>query len=193
MTRPTLMISLALLTASSSVSAHTGHADSASFMAGVLHPLQGIDHLLALIAVGLLSTRLSRNASLGLPLSFLLAMCLGLGLGINALPMAGMEQAIALSLVTGGLLLLITRTLPTAFQLALTGGFALFHGFAHGVEMPAGAVLGYAMGIVMASSIVMMLSRMAILQMTGQRANVLTQVSGSAIALTGMAFLAIAA
>lgn len=193
MTRPTLMISLALLTASNSVSAHTGHADSASFMTGFLHPLQGIDHLLALIAVGLLSTRLSRSASLGLPLSFLFAMCLGLGLGVNALPMAGMEQAIALSLVTGGLLLLITRTLPTAFQLALTGGFALFHGFAHGVEMPAGAVLGYAMGIVMASSIVMMLSRMAILQMTGQRANVLTQVSGSAIALTGMAFLAIAA
>lgn len=141
---------LPLLAMSPAALAHPGHAllDS-GFIAGLLHPLAGLDHLLAMLLVGLWAGQLGGRARLALPLGFLLPLAAGAALAMNrwALPQAA--AGVAASLLTLGLLVAAAGRLPALLALALTALFALFHGSAHGSELPALAQpAAYALGFV---------------------------------------------
>ncbi|WP_197386545.1 HupE/UreJ family protein [Ralstonia pseudosolanacearum] len=120
---------------------HPGHTAGSSLLAGFLHPLTGADHLLAMVAVGVwsaLAARAVRDA-LWAPVAFVALMVTGalLGAGGMALPMV--EPMIAASLLVFGLLIATRTAMPRWAGALLCGGFALFHGYAHGTEFPAGA------------------------------------------------------
>ncbi|MGQ9368717.1 HupE/UreJ family protein [Azospirillum sp. ST 5-10] len=132
--------------------AHTGHPEGAGFVHGVLHPLGGIDHLLAMVAVGLWAARQGGRAVLLLPAAFVVMLVGGAALGMAGVALPAVEAAIAASVAVLGLLALLNRRLPLAAGMALVGAFAVFHGHAHGAEMPAGAdALGYGLGFVAAT------------------------------------------
>lgn len=133
---------LALCLLSGAVFAHPGHAEN-QIAAGLLHPLTGIDHLLAMLAVGLWAGHTGGAARWQLPLAFLGAMGGGWLLGLAGVALPGRESAIAASLLAFGLVLALRADLPRTVQLALTALFALCHGHAHGVELSAGAALGF--------------------------------------------------
>lgn len=117
--------------------AHVGHDHSFGLGSGFGHPFSGLDHLLAMLAVGFATARMNRHL-LTLPLAFIACMILGGVLGFSGIELPLVETGIALSVLVLGLVMLATR-LPLAAGLALTGLFALFHGHAHGTEMPEGS------------------------------------------------------
>ncbi len=104
--------------------------------AGFMHPLTGVDHLLAMFCVGVLSARIGGRAVWLIPVSFVLAMLFGGIVGMAGVPLPGTELGIAASVLTlGGLLALGDRT-PMRLGILAAAVFGLFHGFAHGHEMP---------------------------------------------------------
>lgn len=130
---------LALLAASGAALAHPGHPGhdaASSFAAGFVHPLTGADHLCAMIVVGLWSALTSRRVWLA-PIAFVAMLAVGGLLGMShwfALP--GVEPMIAVSLLVLGLMLATRTKLPGWAGAAVVGAFAIFHGFAHGAELP---------------------------------------------------------
>lgn len=120
--------------------AHTGgdagahHGLASSLLDGLLHPFTGLDHLAALLAVGAWSALSARRIWLA-PLSFALLMLAGALAASAGLALPGVEPMIAASLLVLGLLLAARQQLPAAAAAALVGGFALFHGAAHGIEL----------------------------------------------------------
>ena len=120
--------------------AHSGTLGHDGFAEGLLHPLTGLDHLTTMIAVGILGATLGGRAVWLLPVSFVAVMVGGALMGVLGLALLGVEAAIALGMVALGALLLVLpqRGLPIA--LALVVGVAVFHGHAHGAEIPAAAL-----------------------------------------------------
>lgn len=116
--------------------AHPGHGAATGAEAGFLHPLLGADHVLAMVAVGLLASLRGGRALWALPLSFLALMSVGAGLGLAGVVLPHVEIAIALSIVVFGLAAVVGLRAPVALLAALVGVFAVFHGYAHGAEMP---------------------------------------------------------
>jgi len=133
--------------------AHPGHgAHEAGFVAGLLHPLTGLDHLLALLGVGLWSQQQQGAARVWMPLSFAAAILGGAGLAGMGVALPGMELGIAASVLILGLLVASARALPLGWAVLLGAFFALFHGYAHVAELPATSVLpGYMLGFMMMS------------------------------------------
>ena len=107
---------------------------------GFLHPLLGLDHLLAMLTVGLLSAQLGGRAIWTVPAAFVTVMALGGVLGVLGVPLPAVEYGIALSVIVLGLALLAKRRIPEVIAMIFVGLFALFHGHAHGAELPAVAV-----------------------------------------------------
>jgi urease accessory protein len=134
-------------------SAHILLGTSHGFRDGFLHPLTGWDHLLAMIAVGLWAAQHRGRALWLIPLSFVSVMVLGGILGVAGVRLPGVELAIAISVLTlGGLVATMTRFRPS-LSMAVVGLFALFHGYAHGHEMPAAAsALPFSIGFVLATA-----------------------------------------
>lgn len=151
--RTSLLGSLLCLTLPVTALAHTGHATH-SFLAGALHPLGGLDHLLAMLAVGLLAGCSAGRLRWGLPASFVLAMIVGAGLGASGVGLPLIEVGIAVSLVAFGAALVRKQSFRAPVLIAMTAGFALFHGHAHGTEMGAdlSAAL-YGVGFVLATTV----------------------------------------
>ena len=114
---------------------HTGY--NAGIFAGLLHPILGIDHLLAMITVGLLSAQLGGRAIWTVPATFVSVMAVGGILGILGLPLPFVEFGIAVSVVALGIALFVPKKLPVWLTMMFVGLFALFHGHAHGSELPA--------------------------------------------------------
>ena len=125
----------------SSASAHSGREQSAGFMHGFLHPFGGFDHILAMIAVGLWASQLAfadnKKAMWVVPLAFVSMMTIGGVLGVSGIAIPGVETGIAVSVLILGVLIAAAVRLPLAASVAIVGAFALFHGAAHGAEMPA--------------------------------------------------------
>jgi urease accessory protein len=103
---------------------------------GFLHPLLGLDHLLAMVTVGLLSAQMGGRAIWTVPVSFVSVMALGGLLGIMGIELPAVEYAIAVSVIVLGIALVARARMPELVAMAFVGFFALFHGFAHGAEMP---------------------------------------------------------
>lgn len=134
--------------------AHTGHGDAAGFAHGFMHPLGGLDHLLAMVTVGLFAAALGGRALWAVPASFVAMMLVGGALGMAGLAMPFVENAILLSVIALGAVVALNMAPPVLVSVAIVGFFALFHGHAQGAEMPAGASgLGYAAGFVLATSL----------------------------------------
>lgn len=136
MTTTLIRIGAALAAAglAASAHAHPGHNEGA--LAGLLHPLAGIDHLLAILAVGMWAAHLGGRARLLLPASFILAMGLAAGAAVAGLVLPAFEPGIAGSLLLAGLLLVFRVRIAPAAGAAIVAAFAVFHGYAHGAELP---------------------------------------------------------
>ena len=133
-TRHGIAVALTLLPALAV--AHPGHELSAGSVMGLLHSLTGIDHLLAMLAVGAWAAQLGGGLRWWVPVSFVSLMLLSALLGMSGVQIGAVEQGIAASVCILGLLLAAAVRLPAALCVLLAGGFALFHGYAHGVEAP---------------------------------------------------------
>ncbi|WP_375740384.1 HupE/UreJ family protein [Pseudomonas boanensis] len=132
--------------------AHPGH-ESSGLMAGIAHPIAGLDHLLAMLAVGLWAAQQQGTASWALPATFVGAMLLGGLMGFEGLEMPLMETGIAGSVLALGLLVAIAVRPPVWLAVGLTALFALGHGVAHGLERPElSSPWGYAAGFVTATA-----------------------------------------
>ena len=128
---------------------HEGHELTWDFTSGALHPLSGWDHLLAMIAVGLWAAQLGGRSRWLVPAAFVGVMTLGALLGHVGFAIPGVEQGIAASILVLGLLIACAVKLPAIACMAIVGTFALFHGVAHGAEMPATASgLSYGIGFI---------------------------------------------
>jgi urease accessory protein len=138
-----LLMAAGLLLTATTTAAHTGHRAHAEsgFLSGLLHPMLGLDHLLAMAAIGFWSVRQSTTMKNATPLFVVGGMILGAGLSWGGLSMPGVETGITFSVLVAGILIATLAKTPTAVGGSLVGAFMLFHGFAHGAEMPAGATL----------------------------------------------------
>ncbi len=117
--------------------AHATQEASSDFMAGFTHPIFGLDHLLAMLAVGIVSTQLAaKRAIWTLPATFVLAMIAGGYAGMSGTELGGVEMGIALSVTLLGTSIFFGSKLPQLFIYLLVAAFGVYHGFAHGAEMP---------------------------------------------------------
>ncbi len=145
----------ALLTlAATAAQAHTGIGAADGFGYGFAHPLGGLDHVLAMVAVGLFAAQLGGRALWLVPLSFIAMMIAGGSLAVAGFGLPLVEIGIALSVVAFGLAVAAGFRLPALAAMALVGFFASFHGYAHGAEMP-DSISGfdYATGFVLATAL----------------------------------------
>ncbi|WBS05441.1 HupE/UreJ family protein [Pseudoduganella sp. SL102] len=179
-----------LLAASVPALAHPGHAEM-GIVDGLLHPLTGIDHLLALLAAGIWSVRQGRREGLNLrsggthplilPAVFVAAMGAGAAAGMAGLHIPGLESGIALTVMLTGVLVAAAVRLPAWAGAMLLGSFAILHGNAHGLELPhAASAAGY-------------LGMSALLLGAGRLAGrlPLARIAGGAIAAAGLGMLAL--
>jgi urease accessory protein len=152
MTR-TLAILTALLIATP-VLAHTGEGITGGFLSGFTHPIYGWDHVVAMVAVGLWGAFLGAPAIWILPIVFPLVMAVGGALGVMGVPLPYVETGIAASGVVLGLLVALAIRAPLAVAAVIVGVFAIFHGHAHGAELPDAAnPIAYGVGFVIATGL----------------------------------------
>ena len=134
------IVLIAACALSTGASAHIGieHSEKTGFLTGFLHPVTGLDHLAAMVAVGLWSALAARRAGPELlwgPLGFASLLLAGALMGLQGLTLPAVEPMIAASLLVLGLLVVTRQRLPGAAAAALVGAFAIFHGIAHGTEL----------------------------------------------------------
>ena len=141
------LTAISLLAAAGSASAHPGH-EAMSFFTGLSHPLGGLDHLLAMLAVGVFAANQRGRARALIPASFILAMIAGALLGANGVTFAYMEAGVATSVLVLGLMIALLARPSLAITLPLVAAFALFHGLAHHTEMASNAFMTYTVGFV---------------------------------------------
>ncbi len=132
--------------------AHPGHVDPLGLAHGLMHPLSGLDHILAMIAVGLYAAQLGGRGVWMLPTAFLTAMIAGGAMGYAGIPIPMVEQGIALSVIMMGAAIALSLKMPVVLGMSLAAVFAIFHGHAHGSEGAATALfLPYAAGFIAAT------------------------------------------
>ena len=189
----TLVRSLTLLLLLPGIAAaHTGVGTTTGFIHGFAHPLGGVDHLLAMLAVGLWAAQIGGRAVWTVPATFVAVMILGGALGFSGLAVPYIEEGILLSVLVLGLLVAASFRFSLPASMLTVALFAVFHGHAHGAEMPlAAGAAAYTAGFALAT---------ALLHFAGigfgllaRKINIekATRVAGSAIALGGL-YLAIA-
>ena len=174
--------------------AHTGVGVTHGFAHGFVHPVTGLDHVLAMVAVGLFAYTMGGRALVLVPAAFVGMMAAGGALGMAGIPLPFVEIGIALSIVViGGAAALGARP-PVAAAMALVGVFALFHGHAHGAEMPESASgITYGLGFMLATA---MLHATGIglgfgtAALAGDRGRLVARLGGGAMALGGIILLA---
>lgn len=186
---------IALLLAPGAALAHGGPAGhSHGFADGLLHPLGGLDHLLAMIAVGLFAAHLGGRALWLVPVSFVALMAAGGLAGFMEIRVPYVELLIAASVIVLGALVAFRANIPLAGAMLIAGFFAIFHGHAHGAELPAGdSPLPYAVGFLLATALLHLAGVMIGLGFAQLSASKLgpriVQAGGGAMALAGVVLL----
>ncbi len=151
-------ILLALALAPTVASAHVGLHESHDFLHGFMHPIGGIDHVLAMVAVGLAAALMSGRAIWAVPLSFIAGMAAAAAIGMAGIALPGAEVGIALSVIVFGILIALPVRPRLTLTAAAVGVFAVCHGYAHGVEMPADSSgLVFGLGFVAAAALLHLL------------------------------------
>jgi urease accessory protein len=180
-----LVLAFAMLVlAAGPVAAHD-LAGSDDLATGFAHPFLGLDHLLAMTAVGLWSAIAGGRALWLCPALFVATMLGGYGVGAAEVALPLVEPAILASVVALGFLVAAGARLPLAAGASLVAFFALFHGHAHGAEAPAGAAAMYVLGFVLATATLHLLG-IAIAQVLVVRRPAFVRVVGAATALAGL-------
>jgi len=146
------LIAVLLFALASPAFAHIQPGEGGGFLTGFMHPISGLDHVLAMVAVGLWGAQLGAPAIWLLPVTFPIVMAFGGFLGLLGVPLPGVEIGIAASALLLGVAVMTERKPPLYAAAALVAVFAIFHGHAHGTELPAGqSGLLYSLGFVVAT------------------------------------------
>ena len=187
----TIFATLAAAAAPALALAHTeGAAQGGGLLTGLLHPILGWDHGVAMVAVGLWGAVLGRPAIWILPIVFPLVMASGAALGIAGLPIPMVEAGIALSGVVLGLLVALALRAPLPVAGAIVGLFAIFHGYAHGAELPAGiSAFAYTAGFVAGTGLLHGAGIALGLMMAAAQGPMACRAAGAAIAAVGATVL----
>ena len=172
--------------------AHPGHDGAGGLVHGFVHPVTGIDHVLAMIAVGLLAAQYGGRALWLVPMSFLVAMAAAGAIGMAGIPVQIVEVGIGVSVVVLGLMIAFQIKPPTLVAMVVVGFFALFHGYAHGTETPNGlAGLSFAAGFLVATGLLLGVGvGLGLLLQPRTMSRRVIQAGGGAMALVGIAVLA---
>jgi urease accessory protein len=151
---PYLAIALAITAPAQPAFAHEQAGVGGGLVSGLLHPLTGMDHLIAMVAVGIWGAQLGAPAIWVLPITFPLVMALGGVMGVLHIPLPMPEVAIALSALVLGVAVALRLRLPFVAAAVVVAVFAVFHGHAHGAELPGSAnPLAYGVGFVVATGL----------------------------------------
>jgi urease accessory protein len=170
--------------------AHSVGNSAAGFTAGFLHPLSGLDHLLAMVSVGIWGAQLGVPAIWLLPIAFPLIMAVGGALGVIGMPLPAGELLVALSVVALGTLVASANRLPIAAALPIVGLFAIAHGHAHGVELPGAAdALAFTVGFVLATGLLHLAGIMIGLLARWRSGIIAIRTGGGVVALAGCYFI----
>jgi urease accessory protein len=188
------LLALSLVALPTAALAHTGHGDTTGFLHGFMHPVGGIDHVLCMVAVGVFAFVLGGRALILVPLSFVGMMAVGFLLGANGVNLPFVELGIALSSIVIGAVAASGRSMPVAAAMSLVGLFAIFHGHAHGAEMPADAGgLEYALGFMAATALLHaagIAGALGVAKLVGKYGKIVAQIAGGLFALGGVGVLA---
>jgi len=133
--------------------AHLNPETHGSFMAGVSHPLFGVDHILAMVAVGLWAALLGGRATWMVPAAFVGTMAVGFAAALLDMPLPFVEPVILASVVVIGLMAAVALNVPTAMAMLMVGFFAFFHGHAHGGELGAAGAASFGVGFAVSTAI----------------------------------------
>ncbi len=163
------------------------------FASGFLHPLSGLDHLLAMVSVGLWGAFLGRPLIFALPVIFPSVMAIGAVLGMAHTPVPPVELGIAVSVLVLGIVIAFAVKAPIWLACLIVGVFAMFHGYAHGAELPSAAdPVGYAVGFVLATGS-LHVAGIGLGAFNGRPGGaIFTRGLGAMIAAAGVYFLAVA-
>lgn len=185
-----VMIVALLAASTTAASAHTGEGVAGGFASGFLHPVFGLDHVVAMVAVGLWGAFLGMPAIWLLPIVFPLVMAFGGALGVAGIPLPGVETWIAASAVVLGLCVALALKPPLWVAAVIVGAFAIFHGHAHGTELPEAAnPIAYAIGFVIATGLLHICGIGFGLLAGSSTGRYAVQAAGAVIAAVGVAFL----
>jgi len=169
--------------------AHTGES-AGGFLAGLAHPVFGPDHVIAMVAVGLWGAFLGPPAIWLLPIVFPLVMAFGGVLGILGVPLPAVETGIASSAIVLGLMVALAARPPLWVAAVLVGTFAIFHGYAHGTELPEDAnAVAFSAGFVIATGLLHLTGIALGLLARWPAGRIAVRGAGAAIALAGLAYL----
>lgn len=186
----TSVIALLLLLYVGGVSAHQGVGLAGGFVSGFMHPALGLDHVVAMVAVGLWGAFLGAPAIWTLPIVFPLVMAFGGALGLAGIPIPQIETGIGVSAVVLGSMVAFSVRPPIWVAASIVAVFAVFHGYAHGAELPVAAnPLAYSVGFVIATGLIHLTGILFGLLVRWPRGKVAVQAGGGAIALAGVGFL----
>jgi urease accessory protein len=170
--------------------AHEESGQAAGFLSGLSHPVSGLDHVLAMIAVGLWGAVLGPPAIWVLPVAFPLVMALGGLMGLLGVPVPGVEIGIALSAIVLGVMVLAEVRPAIWVAAAIVAFFAIFHGHAHGRELPAGtSALLYSLGFVVATGLLHAVGIVLGVARRWSAGRQAVRVAGGGVALAGIFFL----
>lgn len=181
---------LMLIAAAAPLLAHERSGQAEGFWTGLQHPVSGLDHVLAMGAVGLWGAQLGAPAVWALPVAFPMVMAVGGFLGLVGIAVPGVEIGIAASAIMLGLVVTAEARPPLAAAAALVSLFAIFHGHAHGAELPPEQNgLTYSIGFVIATGCLHAAGILMGLLHAWRAGRIAVQISGAAIAGSGVLFL----
>jgi urease accessory protein len=190
MQRPFLLSAAIVMMATSPALAHVDSGSISGFSAGFGHPIGGLDHVLAMVAVGILAAQLGGKSVWLVPASFVAMMFVGGLVGISGMALPFVELGILGSIVVLGSVIAAGRQMPMALAMTLVGMLAIFHGHAHGTEMPVNASgMEYAMGFIMSTATLHAVGislSIAAQKMAEKAAPLAVRASGMAIATAGV-------
>ena len=187
----TALTLVSLLSAGSAFGHDGASLPYGSFMGGLTHPVLGLDHFLAMVCVGILSAQIGGRAVWTVPATFVGVMAFGGLLGLIDIGLTAIETGIACSVLALGVAIAMDRKFPLSLAMSVVGFFAIFHGYAHGAEMPIVAnPVTYALGFMTGTAALHIMGLVIgdISQHYG-RGQVMLRASGVAIAGIGAAFL----
>lgn len=184
----------AMAFAASPAFAHPGHIGASGLAAGMAHPLSGLDHILAMVAVGILAAQAGGRYLWAIPAAFLSMMVIGGAAGMAGIALPMVEQGIIGSVILLGLVIAAGNSVPAPAAIVLTAAAAIFHGHAHGTEIPLGSGgFEYAAGFVISTALLHASGIAATLSASkgaGRMGQKVSRLAGGAIACAGLALMA---
>lgn len=166
--------------------AHLDPGEHGSFAAGFSHPLFGLDHILAMVAVGLWAAQQGGRAVWLVPGAFVGTMAVGFALAIAGVPLPFVEPVILASVIFIGIAIALALPIPTPAVAAMVGFFAFFHGHAHGGELGEAGAWEFAVGFILATALLHAAGIAAGLLLSRVSGKILTRIAGAATALGGV-------